>query len=184
MRVRASIGPLTLERQEDAQALLLALYALNLHYLRTRPAGTWPPLLESRVRYKREPKGRVEHWQTLPELFASRFGDCEDLSCALAAQETIAGRPSVPHIKAIREGLFHVVVAHEGGTETDPSALLGMLEDAPASSPARGRELREVTKRVAQNLSRAATAATRATGTGTTATQLSNIAKRYGRDSR
>ena len=161
---------MSLESQEDAQAALLALYELNLHFLRTRPAGTWAPLLESHVRYKREPRNpdgtpRVERWLTIQELYLEGTGDCEDLAAALAAQSTVAGRVAVPRIDAVREGLYHITVHYGDGTRTDPSALLGM--GSSSSNPqTRGRQLRDIARRVTRRTAGAAADAALSTTTG------------------
>lgn len=138
---------MSLESQEDAQAALLALYELNLHFLRTRPAGTWPPLLTSHVMYKRE-TGAIEKWLPIPELYALGHGDCEDLAAAYAAECTVAGRVAVPRIDRVREGLYHITVHHADGTRTDPSITLGM--GASSNPQTRGRQLASITKRVTQ----------------------------------
>lgn len=160
---------MSLESQEDAQAALLALYELNLHFLRTRPAGTWAPLLESHVRYKPEPRGpngarRVERWLPIPELYRRGFGDCEDLAAAYAAECTVAGRVAVPRIDRVREGLYHITVHHRDGTRTDPSAILGM--GASSDPQTRGRQLRDIARRVTQRTTELAKDAALSTTTG------------------
>lgn len=153
MRVRAELGPITLESQEDAQALLLALYGVNLHWLRSRP-GMFPPLLQSGIRYRPEKtKGKPERWKYINELYADGFGDCEDLACALAAELTVAGRLAAPIIYQVRDGLWHIIVVTEDGEELDPSRSLGMGSTDPSAAvqPA------DIVKRVARSAARATT---------------------------
>lgn len=84
------------------------------------------PLYRSGIRYEREPPGS-EVWQTTRMLYATRAGDCEDVSCVRAAElwslgETLA-RPTV---RRISPRLRHIQVQRADGTIEDPSLILGM----------------------------------------------------------
>jgi hypothetical protein len=90
-----------------------------------------PPLYETGIVYRREPKGR-EWWETAADalgLVADRSGDCEDLAAFRAAElryyEDVDAR-----VKVIRtpRGSFHAVVEHPDGTIEDPSRVLLALE--------------------------------------------------------
>ena len=110
-------------------AMLDALTAVNVNWLRANPGA--PSILSpaARVRYCREPIGR-EEWRSLPVVLQVGCGDCEDLACARAAELQVAGvrARAVPFKVPSRlpgTELWHVVV-DSGGRREDPSALLGM----------------------------------------------------------
>lgn len=110
---------------------LEGLTAQNVAWLREHPSA--PPLYESGVRYRREPRG-VEEWRTLPELLASGYGDCEDLATARAAELNVTGEDPDAFAFARptrKRGLWHIVVARGDGTIEDPSRVLGMGKGAP-----------------------------------------------------
>lgn len=111
-------------------AALEGLTAYNAAWLRAHPSA--PPLYASGVRYQREEVGR-ESWQTLPDLFESLRGDCEDLAAARAAELQVTGED--PDARAVarhvRPGLWHIVVERGDGTTEDPSKALGMGRKAP-----------------------------------------------------
>lgn len=94
----------------------------------------WPGLMESGVRYKREPRG-VEEWQDVAETLRRGHGDCEDLACMYAAEITVRhGVEAHPDFTlrniAQRNGditkMFHIFVRLPGGGRIDPSLMLGM----------------------------------------------------------
>jgi len=99
----------------------------NLDWLRQHPET--PRLYVSGVRYQREPDG-LERWQSIPELLASKRGDCEDLACALAAERRFYDRiPARAVARGRHQGdhvLYHVVVQYPDGRLEDPSRRLGM----------------------------------------------------------
>lgn len=109
--------------------MLDALVRLNLDDMHER---RFPPLYKSGVRYRREPKepGKPEQWQTITELYARRFGDCEDLASARVAELRMQGIRAVPWLLR-RPGspTWHVVVRYPSGKIEDPSRLLGMGKD-------------------------------------------------------
>lgn len=94
-----------------------------------------PRLYESRIRYRREPRGPGwvrEQWQDAARTAAIGSGDCEDLATYLAAQYQAEGFDAWPDVLAFpprvgRPGwLFHIVVRRPDGVREDPSRLLGM----------------------------------------------------------
>lgn len=110
--------------QKTILILLNALVAINIEWLKEHPRT--PPLYQSGIRYQHE---TVENWQAIPELLASKRGDCEDLACYLAAELRVKGIAARPFLKSkTRDGftLFHVVVQLPNGQILDPSRRLGM----------------------------------------------------------
>lgn len=108
-------------------ALLEGLVLANVVYLETHPKT--PRLYDSGVRYKRERPGR-ENWLIIPQLYKARFGDCEDLGAALAA-ECIVFDGLDAFAFAVRTGKkkFHTKVGIRQDGEVlveDPSRVLGM----------------------------------------------------------
>lgn len=121
---------------ENLRDFLQTLTRINWRYLRDNPET--PLLYHSGVRYQDEPYG-VEQWKDIPTLYRDRFGDCEDLACAraaelqragIAAEATFKHKPIV--IRNPRTGgrenvtLFHILVRHPTGELEDPSRRLGM----------------------------------------------------------
>lgn len=107
---------------EAYQHLLDCVTAINRWYL----ANGWRKhrLYRSGVRYEPEPLG-LEIWQTVPTLYLRKFGDCEDLACARAAE--IGGRAVIERAGNNPSGgrNFHIVV-RKGRRREDPSKRLGM----------------------------------------------------------
>ncbi len=106
------------------EAALCGLVAVDCRFLRKRP---FPWLYQSGVRYRREGRGGVERWLTIPELLKKRFGDCEDLAAWRTAELIV--RKGVPaRIRVIRTGrkTMHAVVELPDGSIEDPSRRLGM----------------------------------------------------------
>jgi len=108
-------------------AVLEGLVLANVVYLEAHPKT--PRLYESGVRYKRERPGR-ENWLIIPYLYKRRFGDCEDLGAALAA-ECIVFDGLDAWAFTVRTGKkkFHTKVCIREDGELfveDPSRVLGM----------------------------------------------------------
>lgn len=104
-------------------ALLEALTVINVGLLEK---SSFPPLYQSGVRYRREPKGS-ERWKRITRTFRDGHGDCEDLAAWRAAELRQAGELGAVAI-ALRTGpkLWHAVVWRENGDVEDPSRKLGM----------------------------------------------------------
>jgi len=107
---------------EEIEALLEGLVRLDLSQLRR---GLVPPLYSSRVRYRREERGR-EDWQSAKRCVELGFADCEDLSAYLAASYRLAGVEARAIVKQVRPGLKHCLTLLPDGTVEDPSKRLGM----------------------------------------------------------
>lgn len=110
------------ENADALRILLDGLIRLNLAYLRHHSV---PALYRSGVVY-----GRTEIWDTLPALYARRFGDCKSLSAALIAEYRMAGRKDVfPCFRFIERpggGLDYHILVQVGNAFEDPSRILGM----------------------------------------------------------
>lgn len=105
------------------KALLEALIAINVDYLRKNPQT--PRLYQSGVRYD-----RTFWWEPIPAMYARSFGDCKSLTAARVAELRLAGIPAQPtfrfftHPDGSRD--FHILVMLPGGQWEDPSKQLGM----------------------------------------------------------
>lgn len=122
-------GGASRERSDKALSYYLwLLYKLNLDYLAEHTEA--PGLYESGVRYRRENPAMPEKWQTIPLVLQRGYGDCEDLSCWLAAQMTSRGHEATPYFTfKVLPGdrrLYHIRVKDSRGKEYDPSKRLGM----------------------------------------------------------
>jgi hypothetical protein len=101
---------------------LEGLVRLDLSQLKR---GLVPPLYSSRVRYKREERGR-EDWQSARRCVQRGVADCEDLAAYLAATYRLAGVDARAIVKQVRPGLKHCLTLLPDGTIEDPSKRLGM----------------------------------------------------------
>lgn len=107
---------------EEIECLLEGLVRLDLSQLRR---GLAPPLYSSRVRYRREERGR-EDWQSAVKCHRLGFGDCEDLASYGAASYRLVGVHARAIVRQVRPGLKHCLVLLPDGTVEDPSKRLGM----------------------------------------------------------
>lgn len=103
------------------------LVAVDRVYLRTHSVT---PLYRSGIRYRREVSGS-EVWQSTPVLYASGYGDCEDLAAHRAAELIESGEDVGARavLRCVRPGLWHAAVRRGSGLIEDPSAKLGMRGD-------------------------------------------------------
>lgn len=107
---------------EEIECLLEGLVRLDLSQLRR---GLAPPIYASRVRYKREARGR-EDWQSAVKAMRNGGADCEDLAAWCAASYRLAGVHAVAVVKQVGPGLKHCLVRLPDGRIEDPSKRLGM----------------------------------------------------------
>lgn len=129
LHVRVNVPPIP----EAIEALAEGLVQLNQFYMEhgIDNGVELPPLYESGIVYRREPKGR-EWWEAAVDilgLVAARTGDCEDLAAYRVAElRTFDGEDA--RLKVIRtsRGTFHAVVEREDGSIEDPSRILVELE--------------------------------------------------------
>ena len=107
------------------ECVLEGVTALNFAMLTNarQLGGDCPSLYESGVRYQRERPGR-ERWLTIPELYSRGVGDCEDLSCARAAELRLTGEPARVVVETTPRGSYHAKVLRSDGTVEDPSLVL------------------------------------------------------------
>jgi hypothetical protein len=87
--------------------------------------GFTQSILGGAVRYRRESIGR-EDWRTRSRVLLDGYGDCEDLSAALAAELRMCGVPAVAHVRRSHSGVGYHAVVVVRGVELDPSKWLGM----------------------------------------------------------
>jgi len=107
----AALGPL-LEAGTQINQMVMARQGL-------------PPLLDSGIRYRREPVGQ-EQWICGDLLDERGFGDCEDLSMRLAAELRKGENARAVWRRIPEKNLFHIVVERGDGSIVDISKKLGM----------------------------------------------------------
>jgi len=118
------------------EALLEGLVLLNVELLDRSPL---PPLVQSGVVWKREPRGR-EDWNNCERTFRLGWGDCEDVCAWRAAELRRAGELAARCV--VRRGrqrkrsrgprMWHVLVERADGTIEDISRVLGMGRNVDA----------------------------------------------------
>jgi hypothetical protein len=129
IHVRVNVPPIP----EALEALAEGLVLLDVFYLMHAEENgvEMPPLYDSGIVYRREPKGR-EWWETAADLrgiVADRSGDCEDLAAMRAAElRVFDGEDAIVRVVRTSRGTFHAVVEHEDGEIEDPSRILVQLE--------------------------------------------------------
>jgi hypothetical protein len=107
---------------EEIECLLEGLVRLDLSQLRR---GLAPPIYSSKVRYKREARGR-EDWQSARAANDAGTADCEDLAAWCAASYRLVGVNARAIVKQVGPGLKHCLTLLPDGTIEDPSKRLGM----------------------------------------------------------
>ncbi len=115
--------------------LTLGLDTMTAWNVRQMQRGSFAKLYDAGVRYEREilcnhngVVGICEEWWTSSVLYARKSGDCEDLSCTLAAQLIVQGETTA-RARARRSSIgWHIQVRRADGSIEDPSAKLGMLD--------------------------------------------------------
>lgn len=120
---------------DEAANLLDGLVSVGLAQLSRAsvPKGQYPVIegiQAGRIRYRRrDPR---EHWQSWREVTQSMFGgeiaygDCEDLSAAVAAELGYNGIPARTYVYKSGPKLYHVVVKTDRWGLIDPSRDAGM----------------------------------------------------------
>jgi hypothetical protein len=118
------------------EAVAEGLVLLNLVLMEYAADGgvELPPLYETNVRYRREPRGR-EWWENATDVLgvvSDRSGDCEDLSAFRAAELRFTGEDPDAFVRILRtkRGTFHAVVERGDGSIEDPSEILVYQERA------------------------------------------------------
>jgi hypothetical protein len=118
------------------------LYQVMLEDMRQIRDGCPPigrALHDGRLKYFRHDVGNMKIW-TLAQIWQHRGGQCGDLGPAVAAERTLAGRPSFPvAYKSSTPGVIHVVVEDEiSGHWLDPSRSGGMARGSTSFLPTVG----------------------------------------------
>lgn len=114
-----------LDNARSLQCLLRCLTRVNVIYLQLRP-GRVPPLYGSGVVYD-----RTQVWDSIPALYARRYGDCKSLTCALVAEYAVQGVQTRPVFRwiSLKNGQtnYHILVHTPFAVQfEDPSKVLGM----------------------------------------------------------
>jgi hypothetical protein len=112
-------------------AALEGLTRLNQELMARQP---YPPLYESGVRYKDEPR---DVWRHCDDVAREKWGDCEDLSAYRAAELRVSGEDPGAAVATYQSGphRYHAVVRRGDGTIEDPSRELGMGSNAMKKAP-------------------------------------------------
>ena len=121
----------------EAANLLDGLVSVNLSQISKAGGFAGRPsfpiltgIQEGRVRYRRQDPR--EHWQSWRELKeqldrkGKAFGDCEDLSSAVAAELLSSGISARTYVYNSAPKLYHVVVKTDRWGLLDPSRAAGM----------------------------------------------------------
>jgi len=103
----------------------------NVHAYRSDPL--LPGIYEAGVEYRREPPGN-EQFKDVCAVLHDGYGDCEDLSCAVAAWRTVRNNELCTPVitwQPVRNAppghwLYHITVMRADGTREDPSRETGM----------------------------------------------------------
>jgi hypothetical protein len=144
MRIRLAIP----DRYVSAPVLDAALEATTRAAQAQMSAGdapTFTDLLRSGVRWQPEHFADGEHFD-LPETIGERgWGDCDDLSSALAAELRATGQDPGAVARVIRSGpdRWHAIVQLSDGRTLDPSVMAGM-KSRNSIKGAVGRPMAEV----------------------------------------
>jgi len=129
LHVRINVPPVP----EAIEAVAEGLVRLNEWYLEhaAERGIELPPLYESGIHYRREPKGR-EWWESAADLhgiITERSGDCEDLAAARVAELRVyEGIDAIVRVVRTRRGNFHAIVERADGVIEDPSRILIAIE--------------------------------------------------------
>lgn len=123
-RIAITISSLTRDSLVDALAVLV--YANRL-WLARNPNTT--PLYSSRVRFRPEPLegSGVELYQTIPEVIAQGYGDCDDLAGWRCAEILNSGAQASCDVRELSPRVYHAIVRTARGVE-DPAAIMKRLE--------------------------------------------------------
>jgi hypothetical protein len=118
--------------QEYCDALRVLVFA-NLLWLRSqaRASRAVPSVYSAGVRFRPEPQAGtgVELYQTIPEVIAQGWGDCDDVTGWRVAELLSAGE-SGADVALIEQGsrVWHAVARRANGTTEDVAARLRQME--------------------------------------------------------
>jgi hypothetical protein len=105
-------------------AVLEGLVQGDLAYLKTHPRT--PPLASCGIRYRFELPGA--DWWFIPDVLATKCGDCKDLSAWRVAELRFHGVDPGARVIVYQTArdIYHAIVERTGGWHEDPSRALGM----------------------------------------------------------
>lgn len=108
---------ITIPSTDTRSALLWALETLaiaNLLWLRAESGAgrRTPPVYQSGIRFRAEPQegSGIELYQTIPEVLAQGWGDCDDITGWRVAELRSAGIDARPELLQIAPRVYHAVV--------------------------------------------------------------------------
>lgn len=131
MAARVAVSMPALGRESLADCLRVLSYA-NLLWLRSRPGAAMrpPPIYTSGVRFRSEPQEGtgVELYQTIPEVIAQGWGDCDDLTGWRCAELLASGERADCALLEIAPRVYHAVVVRADGRTEDVAAIVRSLE--------------------------------------------------------
>lgn len=132
MSARIAVTLSAHDRAAIVDGLRVLAYA-NLLYLRRAPRTVG--VYASGVRFRPEPQqgSGVELYQTIPEVLAQGWGDCDDLAGWRCAELCAQGERADVDLVAVERGgigprLWHAVVRRESGAIEDVAELIGARE--------------------------------------------------------
>lgn len=131
MAARIAITLVT--RDHDRNAIVNALRVLsyaNLLWLRSQ-RGSVPSVYNARVAFRPEPQEGtgVELYQTIPEVIAQGWGDCDDLTGWRIAELWHTGELAAePALVQLAPHAWHAIVRRASGQTEDVAALVRALE--------------------------------------------------------
>lgn len=118
-------------REDAFTAALEGLTRVNVGLMEREPL---PPLYQSGVRYKDEPR---DVWRHAVDVAGEKWGDCEDLAAYRAAELRVSGEDPAASVYVYKSGpsRYHAVVQRGSGELEDPSRALGMGEKKSMRNP-------------------------------------------------
>lgn len=131
MAARIAITLVTRDNDRDAivNALRVLSYA-NLLWLRSQ-RGAVPSVYRAGVAFRPEPQEGtgVELYQSIPEVIAQGWGDCDDLTGWRCAELWHAGELAAePALVQLAPHAWHAIVRRASGQTEDVAALVRALE--------------------------------------------------------
>ena len=126
MAARIAITISSVDRQSLIDALNVLAFANRLWLARNQHTA---PLYSSRVLFRPEPfeGSGVELYQTIPEVLAQGFGDCDDLAGWRCAELLNSGVRAECDLLSLGPRTHHAVVRYAGRVE-DPAHIIKRME--------------------------------------------------------
>lgn len=126
MAARIAITISSVDRQSLIDALNVLAFANRLWLARNPNTA---PLYSSGVRFRPEPfeGSGVELYQTIPEVIAQGYGDCDDLAGWRCAELLNSGVRAECDLLSLGPRTHHAIVRY-GGRVEDPAQVIKRLE--------------------------------------------------------